>query len=100
MMLINCQPWTDATLIQLFQECLQMLQSQNRAPATKIPVLGHADGVCSIYADKDLDNYVEQAKRIVVDAKTNYPQPDVMLQRMLMNKSMKNWDALLKAFDH
>lgn len=38
---------------------------------TKIPVLGHADGICSIYLDKDLD--VEKASKIVVDAKTNYP---------------------------
>jgi glutamate-5-semialdehyde dehydrogenase len=65
--------------------------------STKIPVLGHADGICSIYADKDLDNYVEQAKRIVVDAKTNYPAGCNAVETLLINKSMKNWDELLKA---
>ncbi|KAH8550558.1 glutamate-5-semialdehyde dehydrogenase [Umbelopsis sp. PMI_123] len=38
---------------------------------TRIPVLGHADGLCSVFVDKDAD--IEKAKKIVVDSKTNYP---------------------------
>lgn len=34
---------------------------------TKIPVLGHADGICHIYVDEASD--IEQAVRICVDAK-------------------------------
>ena len=37
---------------------------------TKIPVMGHADGVCHVYADKDAD--LEKALPIIVDAKTQY----------------------------
>lgn len=37
---------------------------------TKIPVMGHADGICHIYADKDLD--VEKAVKIIIDSKTQY----------------------------
>lgn len=37
---------------------------------TKIPVLGHADGICHTYVDKDAD--FEKALRIIVDAKTQY----------------------------
>lgn len=33
----------------------------------RIPVLGHADGLCSVYVDKEAD--IEKAKKIVVDAK-------------------------------
>ena len=33
----------------------------------RIPVLGHADGLCSLFVDKDAD--IEKAKKIVVDSK-------------------------------
>ncbi|MDD3996366.1 MAG: glutamate-5-semialdehyde dehydrogenase [Sphaerochaetaceae bacterium] len=38
---------------------------------TKIPVLGHADGLCSIYIDAECD--VDKAVSIAVDAKCQYP---------------------------
>lgn len=36
----------------------------------RIPVLGHADGICSVYLDKDAD--IEKAVKIAVDAKVNF----------------------------
>jgi len=39
--------------------------------STRIPVLGHADGICHVYIDSEANT--EKACRIAVDAKTNYP---------------------------
>ena len=39
--------------------------------STKIPVLGHAEGLCHLYVHADADP--EQAATIAVDAKTSYP---------------------------
>jgi glutamate-5-semialdehyde dehydrogenase len=44
---------------------------KNIKASTKIPVMGHADGICSVYVDADAD--LEKAVPLVVDAKTNYP---------------------------
>jgi len=37
---------------------------------TRIPVMGHADGICHVYVDRAAD--AEKAVRIAVDAKTQY----------------------------
>ena len=39
--------------------------------STKVPVLGHADGVCHVFVDARADP--AKAVKIVVDAKTDYP---------------------------
>lgn len=50
---------------------------------TKIPVLGHADGICSIFVDKEAD--VEKACRVVVDSKTNYPAACNAVEQLLLS---------------
>ncbi len=39
--------------------------------STKIPVLGHADGLCSIYLEKSAE--VDMAVRVILDSKISYP---------------------------
>lgn len=37
---------------------------------SKIPVMGHADGICHVYADKDAE--IDKSVSVIVDAKTQY----------------------------
>jgi glutamate-5-semialdehyde dehydrogenase len=39
--------------------------------ATKIPVMGHADGLCALYLEHTAD--LEMAIKVIVDSKTSYP---------------------------
>ena len=51
---------------------------------TRIPVLGHADGVCHVYVDTSADPAV--ASSIAVDAKTDYPSACNAMETLLLNK--------------
>ncbi len=55
---------------------------------TKIPVMGHADGICHIYVDKDAD--FEKAIPIIVDAKTQYTAACNAVETLLINRSIAN----------
>ncbi|SCU80179.1 LAME_0B01904g1_1 [Lachancea meyersii CBS 8951] len=62
--------------------------------STKIPVLGHADGICSIYLDEDAN--LENAKRITIDAKTSYPAGCNAMETLLINPNMPEWWQVLE----
>ncbi len=52
---------------------------------TRIPVLGHADGVCHLYVDQEVD--VPQAVRVALDAKTQYPAACNAIETLLLHRS-------------
>lgn len=64
---------------------------------TKIPVLGHADGICHIFVDESAD--LEKAKRIIIDAKTQYPSACNSVETILIHKEFKYETELLKALE-
>lgn len=50
---------------------------------TRIPVLGHADGVCHVYLDESAEK--DGACKIVVDAKTDYPSACNAMETLLVH---------------
>ncbi|KAI1773364.1 gamma-glutamyl phosphate reductase [Hypoxylon cercidicola] len=53
--------------------------------ATKIPVLGHADGLCSMFLEQSADP--QMAADVVVDSKTSYPAACNSLETLLVQES-------------
>ena len=53
---------------------------------TKIPVMGHADGICHIYVDKEVD--FKKATPIIIDAKTQYVSACNSVETLLIHKDI------------
>ena len=66
---------------------------------TKIPVMGHADGICHIYVDKDAD--LAKAVPVIVDAKTQYVSACNTVETLLVHTDVVQalMPALKEALD-
>lgn len=53
---------------------------------TKIPVLGHADGLCSAYIHSDAN--IDTAVKVIVDSKTDYPAACNSLESLLVHEDI------------
>src|SRR5712671_1025964 len=60
---------------------------------TKIPVLGHADGVCHVFIDQYAD--LGKAVRIAIDSKTAAPSACNAVETLLIHRNFPQKDKLL-----
>ncbi|KAH7922314.1 gamma-glutamyl phosphate reductase [Leucogyrophana mollusca] len=64
---------------------------------TRIPVMGHADGLCHVYLDESAD--LQKALRVVVDSKTDYPSACNAAETLIVHTSLVDtiWPEVAKA---
>ena len=92
--LLKCYDTIDLLIPRGSNEFVQYIMANS-----KIPVMGHADGVCHVYADETADT--EKAIPIIVDAKTQYAAACNATETLLVHKAAakKLLPPLKKALD-
>ena len=79
--LLKCHEYIDLIIPRGSNSFVQYIMENS-----KIPVMGHADGICHIYADKNAD--LEKAVSVIVDAKTQYVAACNALETLLVHRAV------------
>lgn len=79
--LLGLNQYIDLIIPRGSNEFVQYIQ-QN----THIPVLGHADGICHLYIDRQAE--LTQAIAVTVDAKTQYPAACNAIETLLVHEAI------------
>ena len=88
--MLECDKYIDLIIPRGSNSLVQYIQ-QN----TKIPVLGHASGICHMYISEFAD--FEIAKKTTIDAKIQYPSACNATETVLVNKNFKLVEEFKKA---
>lgn len=84
--LLKCHESVDLIIPRGSNQFVQYIMANS-----KIPVMGHADGVCHVYVDSAAD--MEKALPIVIDSKTQYVAACNTAETLLVNRNIA--DAFL-----
>lgn len=79
--LLECVGDVDLIIPRGSKSLVQSIQAR-----TRIPVLGHADGICHMYLDRLLD--ADKAIRLVRDAKLQYPAACNAIETLLIHQDI------------
>jgi len=78
--LLDLDQYIDLVIPRGSNELVRYIKS-----STKIPVLGHADGLCSIFLEQSVDPKL--AADVIVDSKTSYPAACNSLETLLVQEA-------------
>jgi len=88
--LLNMDDLIDLVIPRGSNEMVRMIQQ-----STRIPVLGHADGICHVFIDEFAD--VDKAVRIAVDSKAQYPAVCNAAETLLLHSQFAGREKVLAA---
>jgi len=77
--LLKCHDYVDLIIPRGSNSFVQYIMENS-----KIPVMGHADGICHVYVDKEAD--IEKAIPVIIDSKTQYPAACNAAETLLVHK--------------
>lgn len=92
--LLTCHGFVDLLIPRGSNAFVQYIMNN-----TTIPVMGHADGICHIYVDREADQ--NKAVNIILDAKTQYVSACNSVETLLVDKEIAKefLPKLKKAFE-
>jgi glutamate-5-semialdehyde dehydrogenase len=81
--MLDCDKYIDLIIPRGSNSLVKFIKSN-----TKIPVLGHADGICHIFIDEFADK--DKIEKIIIDAKCQYPSACNSVETILIHKNIKD----------